>query len=103
MNRKSIATIAIPTGVSLPPAAVLGVSRPMLVDIRNKATHRSNQATYRGTISMQQAMPMAPVINRNFLPKRSTVQVALRVKRIPQVAFKALIRFMVSVDGQIFL
>jgi hypothetical protein len=40
---------------------------------------------------MQSAMPMPPTMKRKRRPKRSTVQVALSVKRIPKVALSALI------------
>ena len=86
MNKNSMATIAMPTGVYLPPAGVFGVNCPI-----------------KGTISMQIAIPMAPPMNKNFLPNRSTVHVAFKVKIIPQVAFSALIKLMVSLDFQIFL
>jgi hypothetical protein len=41
---------------------------------------------------MHVAIPRAPTMNRNFRPKRSTVQTAFKVKRIPKVALRALIR-----------
>lgn len=48
------------------------------------------------TTSMQSAMPMPPTMKRKRRPKRSTVQVALSVNRIPKVALRALIRAMVE-------
>lgn len=86
MNKNSIATIAVPTGSVLPPSGVFGVSIPMI-----------------GTINMQQAIPQAPTINKNFLPNLSTVHVAFNVKIIPMVAFKALIRLILSREVQTFL
>jgi hypothetical protein len=85
MNRKSIAVMAIPTGLDLPPSAVVGVSSPMS-----------------GTINMHSAIPIDPTIKTGFLPNLSTVHVALRVKRIPKVAFKALMRFIVFVETKTF-
>ncbi|GMF73020.1 unnamed protein product [Aspergillus oryzae] len=72
-------TIAIPTGSVFAPSGVEGVSRPTSA-----------------LMSMQTAIPVAPTMRRNLRPKRSTVQAALSVKRIPKVALRALIRLMVS-------
>jgi hypothetical protein len=80
-----MAVIAMPTGLDLP-SPTFGVSMPIS-----------------GTISMHIAMPIAPPMNKNLRPNRSTVHVALRVKMIPQVAFKALMRLMVFVDLKTFL
>ena len=70
--------MAMPTGSPLESPLRFGVSSPT-----------------RETISMHVAIPRAPTMNRNFRPNRSTVQTALRVKRIPKVALSALIKAMV--------
>ena len=86
MNKNSMATIAVPTGSVFPPSGVFGVSIPMS-----------------GTINMQQAIPIAPTISKNFLPNLSTVHVAFNVKTIPMVAFNALMRLILSSEVQTFL
>lgn len=75
MNRNSRNTIEIPTGSDLAPLARDGVS-----------------VSTAETIIMQRPMPIPPTIRRNFRPNRSTIQTAFRVKRIPKVAFNALMR-----------
>ena len=55
------------------------------------------------TMIMQMPMPMAPTMSKNLRPKRSAVQAALRVKRISQVALRALISAMVDEDLNTFL
>jgi hypothetical protein len=78
-------TIAMPTGCDFAPS-IVGVWVSTLA-----------------TVSMQIAMPMPPKMNRNLRPKRSTVQVALSVNRILNVAFRALISEMVSALWKTFL
>ena len=46
------------------------------------------------TTSMQTPMPMPPTMSSQRRPNRSAVQMALRVKRMPQVALRALIRLL---------
>lgn len=78
-------TMPMPTWFDLTPL-MSGVAKPMT-----------------GTISMQTAIPMAPVMSKNLRPYLSAVHAAFSVNRIPQVAFRALIKLMVFVSGQIFL
>jgi hypothetical protein len=78
-------TIAIPTGCDFAPS-IVGVWVSTLA-----------------TIAMQIAMPMPPKMNRNLRPKRSTVQVALSVNRMLNVAFRALISEIVSALWKTFL
>lgn len=85
-KRKSKKTIEMPTGLDLAPPARSGVS-----------------VSTAATMTMQIPMPMAPTMKRNLRPKRSTVQVALRVKRMEKVAFKALMSWMVSLLVKTFL
>lgn len=79
-------TIAIPTGSDFAPLGRVGVCVSTVA-----------------AMSMQMPIPIPPTMNRNLRPKRSTVQVALRVKMILKVAFKALIREMVSALVKTFL
>jgi hypothetical protein len=75
MNKNIRNTIDIPTGSDLAPLGSCGVS-----------------VSTAATIIMQRPIPIPPTIKRNFLPNRSIIQTAFRVKRIPKVAFRALIR-----------
>ena len=75
MNRKSKNTIEMPTGSDLAPSLEVGVCDPT-----------------EATIIIATPMPTAPTISKNLRPKRSLVQAALSVKRIPKVALRALIR-----------
>lgn len=95
-------TMVMPTGSVLVPPAIVGVSNPV-DEVRVKRNFDSACLPMSGTINMHIAIPIAPPMKRNFLPKRSTVQVALSVKIIPQVALRALIRLIVSVDLNTFL
>lgn len=75
MKRYSITTIPMAVGSDLG----VGVARPMT-----------------GTMSMQTAIPAAPTMKSQRRPKRSAVQTALRVNRIPMVAQSALMRLLQS-------
>lgn len=79
-------TIAIPTGCDFAPLGRVGVCVSTVA-----------------AISMQMPIPIPPTMNKNLRPKRSTVQVALSVKMMLKVAFKALIREMVSALVKTFL
>lgn len=76
MKRKSMKTMPIATGSDFLPSGV-GVAMPMT-----------------GTINMHTAIPMAPTMKSQRRPKRSAVQTALRVKRMPMVAHRALMRLL---------
>jgi hypothetical protein len=45
------------------------------------------------------AIPQAPIMNKTLRPKRSTVHTALRVTRMPMVALRALMRFILSISS----
>lgn len=55
------------------------------------------------TMSIHIDIPIAPTMSRNFLPYLSTVHAAFIVKNMAKVAFRALIKAMVSVLVKTFL
>jgi hypothetical protein len=74
MNRNSRNTIEMPTGIVFaPPGDGVSVSTAE-------------------TMIMQMPMPTPPAMRRTLRPKRSMIQMALRVKMIPNVALSALMR-----------
>lgn len=86
MKRNSRNTIEMATGCDLAPPSRVGVCVSTVA-----------------TTSIQSAMPIPPTMNRKRRPKRSTVQVALSVNKIPKVALRALISAIVEALLNTFL
>ena len=76
----------MPTSFDLAPPAYTGVS-----------------VTTAATVTMQIAIPTAPTSRRKRLPYLSTVQVAFRVKIIPNVPFNALMSWICELSVNTFL